>query len=340
MGKVSYLFRRVIHMDFSGYKKAAQEVHRRSGRNTFAVLLDMAWCGIRYQAGYMDYLVFEFERLSAAQRATYVTRGVNNAMVKKLNDPALDGLFADKVQTLRRYAPFVKRKWLYLPDSTAGEFAEFVASCDRFVGKPVDGCCGRGVTFFRSADVKDPAALFETSREEGLLLFEEFVVQHPAMAAIYPDSVNTLRMVTVLWNGVPHLVFPSIRIGNGKQVDNLNAGGMASVIDPETGCISKPCADKEGNVYETHPMTGTRFAGYPIPYFQEAKELVLQLACVEPRVGYVGWDIAITENGPDLIEANNFPGHDIYQFRVHLEADGMGIKPRFDAIFREKPEEK
>ncbi|MBP1575999.1 MAG: hypothetical protein J6A68_00550 [Oscillospiraceae bacterium] len=338
MGKFIYLWNRVAHMDYAGWLRAAKLVHFRSGKNTLVTLLDMALCGAKYQAGYMDYLVFEFEKLSAAQRATYVTRGVNNQLVKTLNDPALNHLFSNKAETLKAFAPFVKRAWIYLPETDEEGFREFFSRCKegygRFVAKPLDGSCGRGISFIRCDIVDDPGQLYLDLKERGLLLCEEYLVQHPDMAALAPKSVNTLRLVTVFYQGKAHLVFPSIRIGNGKNVDNLNAGGMASIIDPEKGCICKPCADKDGNVFDAHPITGTVFENYPIPCWQEAKELVLSLAAVEPRVGYVGWDIAISDKGPELIEANNFPGHDIYQFRVHLNEDRLGIKPRFDAIFR------
>ncbi len=332
MGKLGYLMRRVRYMNPGQYLQSAKKVHARSGKATLFVLADMAICGMKYQAGYMDYLVFEFDKLNAAQRKTYVTRGVNNHLVKLLNDPAATPIFADKVQTLKTFAEFVGRPWLFLPEATPEAFAAFVDATEKFVAKPIDGTCGRGVEFFASKEVADAKALYAQLMESGQTLVEAFVTQHPAMAAIYPDSVNTLRLVTVRWQEETHFVFLSLRIGNGLLVDNLNAGGMATVLD-ENGVILKPCADKDGKVYNAHPKTGLHFEGYQIPMFGEALALVKACSVKVPRVGYVGWDVAITEKGPVLIEANNFPGHDIYQFQAHLPQSRMGIKPRFDKIF-------
>ena len=72
-------------MDYGAMVRTAKTVHERTGKNTLAVLADIISCGLRYQAGYMDYLVFEFYTLTAAQRATYITRGVNNRYVSLLN---------------------------------------------------------------------------------------------------------------------------------------------------------------------------------------------------------------------------------------------------------------
>ena len=58
--------------------------------------------------------------------------------------------------------------------------------------------------------------------------------------------------------------------------------------------------------------------------------LVKRAALTVPELGYIGWDVAVTEKGPVIIEANHFPGHDIYQFQVHLGPDRIGLAPRFD----------
>ena len=50
------------------------------------LFFDVLYCGVAYGAGYQDYWLYEFEKLTRAQRRTYVTRGFNNRMVCLLND--------------------------------------------------------------------------------------------------------------------------------------------------------------------------------------------------------------------------------------------------------------
>jgi glutathione synthase/RimK-type ligase-like ATP-grasp enzyme len=60
-------------------------------------------------------------------------------------------------------------------------------------------------------------------------------------------------------------------------------------------------------------------------------DMVKEAAKVIPEMGYVGWDVAFTPNGPVLVEANDFPGHDIYQLPEHTP-DKIGIYPKFKKV--------
>ena len=61
--------------------------------------------------------------------------------------------------------------------------------------------------------------------------------------------------------------------------------------------------------------------------FREAIELVEKAAEVIPEVAYVGWDVAIGRNGPELIEGNPFPG--VFQKRASLTENKTGIIPLY-----------
>ncbi|MDR2506135.1 MAG: hypothetical protein LBD16_08555, partial [Oscillospiraceae bacterium] len=87
-------------------------------------------------------------------------------------------------------------------------------------------------------------------------------------------------------------------------------------------------ADKQGNTFEFHPLTGTRIPGFVIPHFAEAVRMCLEAAQVVPTVRFVAWDVAITQDKPVFIEGNSFPSHAIPQFAAHFP-DGIGILPRF-----------
>ena len=133
--------------------------------------------------------------------------------------------------------------------------------------------------------------------------------------------------------GEVHVVFSSMRLGNGRWWTTSTPAAWPP-LSTETGIICKPAADKDGFEYPTHPYTGVAFVGRPVPFYRQSVETVKQAAKRVPTLRYLAWDVAVTPVGPLLIEANHFPGHDIYQFQCHLD-DGIGLLPRFKAALGE-----
>ena len=74
MPNLKYVAKRIAGMNFGAMLDTARTVKERTGRGVLPTLVDMAACGFKYQAGYMDYLVFEFYHLTADQRKTYIAR--------------------------------------------------------------------------------------------------------------------------------------------------------------------------------------------------------------------------------------------------------------------------
>ena len=88
------------------------------------------------------------------------------------------------------------------------------------------------------------------------------------------------------------------------MVDNGGSGGLINSIDPITGIITCS-ADEMGIHYTEHPDTHYQIVGFKMPRWEEAKELARELAQVMPDNHYCGWDLALTDNGWVLQEAND-----------------------------------
>ncbi len=316
-------------MDYRSLFTTANEIHKLNGKNRLSILADIVSCGMKYEAGYMDYLIFRMDMLNERQRATYITRGKNNYFVRTLNKKEDWHLLEDKAEFYKLFSDYIKRDWLDLESCSKDDFLRFCQTHDVLIAKPKDGIHGHLVEKVITKD-KDPQKLYDYFCNNKQYLIEEVISQHPKISAIYPKAVNSLRIVTIKHDEHMSYVYGCMRIGNhGNSVDNLNHGGMAVIIDMDKGELKGVGADRELKEYQIHPETGFVLAGFKIPYFKEALDMVKEASKLIPNINYVGWDVAISEKGPLLIEANQYPGHDIYQLPPHMKPDYIGLYPRF-----------
>lgn len=333
MANLKYLIQRALDMNYKAMLEKINSIHKKTGRSRVAIFRDMKDCAVKYGAGYMDYDLFEMYNLTPQQRDTYLTRGRNNSLVAKYNDKAYFDELGDKIRFNTKFGAFLHRDWVPVTGENKEQVMDFLAHHQTFMAKPSQGSCGWGIEKLNRADFDSTDGLYAHLAEKAPLLeLEEVIEQHPDVAAIYPGSINTVRMVTIRGkSGRVYLVTAMFRIGNGKFVDNFNSGGMVAPMDPESGTVIDRALDKQKNLYDNHPATGTPIKGFRFPDWDKARALVEQAAQVVPQMGYVGWDVCFTPNGPCLVEGNQFPGHDIYQLPVHTP-DKIGIMPRFRAI--------
>jgi len=87
----------------------------------------------------------------------------------------------------------------------------------------------------------------------------------------------------------------------------MAAGNLAAPIDISTGKVSGSgvYSDITKSDESVHPVTGVSIVGFQIPFWSEACQMARDAALFDTRNRSVGWDIAITENGPELIEGNH-----------------------------------
>jgi hypothetical protein len=141
-------------------------------------------------------------------------------------------------------------------------------------------------------------------------------------------SLNTLRLITIRQAEDISLFIAAQRIGCGKAVDNWAAGGILVAVDTASGCLRGPGFFKPGSgtTVISHPLTGEKLDGYRIPFFREAVEAVARFHLDLPSRFSVGWDVAISRNGPVIVEGNDGWGAGV----AALDHD---FKARFLAAF-------
>ncbi len=140
-------------------------------------------------------------------------------------------------------------------------------------------------------------------------IWQDIIVQHDEVNKIYPSSVNTIRFDSYLdKNDKVHILSAFMRFGGGGAVvDNNSSGGFFVPIDLEKGRLKEKSHQQlkyGGKRLTAHPDTNTVFSNFEIPFFEEACALVKSAVdCIPDRI--IGWDIAITPEGPVIVEGND-----------------------------------
>ena len=309
MAFYSFIFTANYKRFFTRLKKVARE----ENKCFFGMVLDAGWSVFRYGMALTDYLTYKFYKRSAAERRQYIGTRTVNEFYATVSPEAYKQRFTQKPIFLRDFAAYTKREF-FVPE--AGNFDEFQAFLQRheaFMSKPFDGLGGQDVCKVYARDIDDPKAYFDRCIADRVFL-EELVVQHEGLNRLCPASVNTIRVMTYYNHGDPRVLWMGMRVGSGKSaVDNFSSGGMVVAIDRETGCLKGDAIDKAGVTYPTHPTTGVAFDGFPIPCFDQIQALVTETAKMDDKILVIGWDVAITPEGPVLIEGNRRPGFGLSQ---------------------------
>jgi hypothetical protein len=142
---------------------------------------------------------------------------------------------------------------------------------------------------------------------------------HAATRDLSNGALATVRLLTCRSERGGHEATDAVfrmAVGANTVVDNFHAGGIAAAIDMATGALG-PATDMglrpERGWCEVHPDTGARIAGRALPYWPETLALAVHAHDAFPDRVIIGWDIAILDDGPCVIEGNGAPDLDIHQ---------------------------
>lgn len=212
-----------------------------------------------------------------------------------------DNLPVDQQEAIKMFNQCAAKRIFVKPDSGLGGYGIFVFT------KTENG-------FFTKTGQEFNEQFVQNEMKSISFVIQEGLIQHPEMDKIYKGSVNTFRLVTSVTEGKADLLFALFRMGQkGSEIDNASQGGLYCKIDHETGRLSEYAYSNDRQKYYNHADSGVVFSETVIPAWEELKNFTLKIALQLKEISVVGWDIAMSENGPVVVEINEGPGVEIVQ---------------------------
>lgn len=335
MKKLLYLAYHLKNLDWKTLHKFSQKAALDSGKGRWFLVLQSIAASYSYLMTPLEFFQFHLYSAPKSEWNQWAGTSYMYEYQREMNPLSGRSVLSDKRIFLKEYASFVRHLFVgrgELEQDPQRALALIQAS-NKLVFKASDGQCGRGIEILDSAGMT-PEQVMTTLDQGGNDMVEQFVEQHPDLQRLSPSGLNTLRIVTqVLEDGSAEILAARLRITINSSVDNMAAGNAAAEVNLETGKVVRAAvfSDITKEPIEVHPVTGTPIVGFEVPFFKESAAMALAAALHRPENRSVGWDIAITAAGPELIEGN----HDWCKLLWQLPVN-TGLKPQLDKFKKSK----
>lgn len=325
-----------------------------SGPAVWVYLARSIFYGLFRREEYGDMMSYHFIRFKHPDiYQTMFTNKDNAALLPLVNDAAALPLLREKHRLLQ-LLDGAGRRYFYVPGHSEAELAAFLLEGgeSRYILKPDADAGSRGIAFLRTNsrgyEIRSIGhdwrqvelnALYQELKGKNILV-EEYIQQHEKLNEIFSKCVNTIFIHTV-------------RLPDG----HAEAAGFFYM---GCGCGDSPCVNggcnlligihDDGTLYPfgflqkgglrnpikvtQHPDSGVVFKGFQLPYWPQAVRLALDCAEKVPQLTYIKWDIAITPDGPVVIEGNGMPGGFRIGQTYSLEARHVGVKAELTEFLR------
>ncbi len=325
----------------SDYKQVFQGIRcAKKHNNPIRLFVDALFCSLTYGTSLDDYFSFRFYNKSKERRKAFATTSYMYVFHKKMNDKYLKQRIDDKSQFRKYFRKFsgvsevfnATNKNLLIVWLNENQVHQLVIKDPLgTVGKTVQFLSYNPQTIIFTNKIRSYSLddLFKQFSINGNLYVEPKIVQHAIIQKLAPTALNTIRVITVVnIAGEVDIISAAFRISVNSETDNFSNGNLAAAVDILTGIVISPgikrlaaCSDN----YEIHPVTGQKILGFQVPHWEMVLELVKEAALVFPQVRTVGWDVAILEDRPIIIEGN--PSWNKGAPQIPLD---QGIKPILD----------
>jgi hypothetical protein len=312
------------------------QIRKESKKTLLSTAIDYTKLKFKTGLEFNEYYRYEFDRMSSTLKNNFLSKIEEIKYLSRLNERKYFILGRNKFVTntlLERLSIPTTKQFLYYDPAAARSNEVIVNNPDDaeriFRGLNINSCIykftegyhGVGVEKIVEIDKSQSKMVLinATNKRNTLdqilskypLLFEEVLTQTDQLAAPNPESVNALRALTCLYpNNRVEVVATFLKYGRkGNFINNSNQGGNIIVpINKETGEAFSPWKfESFRNLIPIthHPDSGVDLVNLKIDRWKDIIEEIKSFQAKFPFLKSIGWDIALTNNGPVVIEIND-----------------------------------
>ncbi|HLW33742.1 MAG TPA: sugar-transfer associated ATP-grasp domain-containing protein [Aequorivita sp.] len=326
MKKILYLGFFILKTNYDDLRKSLVCANRR-GYSTYRLVGDMLYCSLFYGSSFVDYFNFQFYRRNKAEKRAYATMGIMYTFHRKVNDKRFIDKVDDKKEFFKNFSEFCNTPYFF----EKSQCEEIKLLLDEKEGKKIVikdpvSTGGKGVKISKIEKMNGNLTIEGVSAEaeikehfikNSFFYFEDYIEQHEEISKISPTAVNTIRIITMVnAHRQPEIIGAVFRISVDCPIDNYSAGNLAAEIDIDTGIVVSGGIRKRSTCdiyHDVHPITKQAILGFQIPHWAKIVVAVKKAALIVPEVRSVGWDVAVTQDGPLFIEGNSQWNKDTWQ---------------------------
>jgi hypothetical protein len=304
-----YLVYYIKELNFERFKKFLKYSSKLTGRSALNLLLDSLYSVFKYNISLDEYFKFRFFSKDNAERNKWAGTGYMYEYQLKMNPLKFRKILENKLLFNEFFSTLIKRHYYKFQElSSDNDLAE------KFIRNPVGKIVIKNSLGQAGGEVKVISCnglsvdhMLKIMIQNKYDMAEEFIVQHQDLMNLSPSGVNTVRIVTQIFDKNIEIIAARLRISINSEVDNMAASNAAAPVNLKTGVVNGPAvfSDITREDLTIHPVTGVPIIGFQIPFWEKVLDLAKTAASMTMENRSVGWDIAINSEGPLLIEGNH-----------------------------------
>jgi hypothetical protein len=355
---------RAVVQAWRGVREHGARVATRHGISRRRQFADLCWLRVAYGVLARSYYLFGLYLPERRRRAgRFLQIGELDRMYRVLvarTSPGDAAVFADK----RRFAAWCDRECLpnvaALLELEDGAITRSVLEsgrlpeCDLF-SKPANWRAGFGTCTWHYAgnrrwvggddarEYDEEELVAELARRSQALrrpmLLQRRLRNHASLLPLTGGGFGSTRLFTYRppIGGEPRVLLATHKMPVGDvQVDAIDSGSVIAPIDLASGRLGLGfrVTDHVVEPCPRHPDSGAEISGTEMPHWPEAVDLVLRAHRAAGAIVFVGWDVAMLDGGPRLVEGNRYPGAKVSQIASGIPLGDTPLVECFDAYLR------